>query len=213
MCCRPKGHQHRSSPLSLFPTSALELISSIEPPKFAQTTRPSSTHSLSFLISAKLRTRTLAPGTPKISPSAPWRSPLYKVGGSPPSRKEQSLPVRKILPASSRRHLDQHGSSPFPLSTPPDIRASCIDTHSAQTEMSFADDPRDNESSTAHKTNSCAATWTTPAPIIVLQKSARRSTATQPAHLANRSHSSPSPMECGAPAPLLTNRQIHPIHL
>jgi hypothetical protein len=199
----PKATSPHARIFHHFFSSASLLISSISPPKFAQTIRPSATHSLSSLISAKLRTRTLAPGTPKISPSAPWHSPLYKVDGSQPSRKEQSLPAHKALPASSCRPLRQLGSSPFPSSTPPGIRASCIDTHSGPTEMSFADDPRDNESSTAHKTNSCAATWTTPAPIIVPQKSARRSTATLPVHLANHSAES-AHMECGAPAPLLT---------
>ncbi len=53
-------------------------------------------------------------------------------------------------------------------------------------ETSSANDRADNESSSAHKTNSSAATWTTPTPIIVPQKPHRRPASTQPAHLANR---------------------------
>ncbi len=52
---------------------------------------------------------------------------------------------------------------------PSGTRANYIDTHSHPTDTSSADDRPDNESSTAHRTNSSAATWTTPTPIIALQ--------------------------------------------
>jgi hypothetical protein len=145
------------------------LISSISPPNCAQTTPPSSTHSLSSLISAKPRTRIPSPGTPKISPSAPPHNPQYKVDENPPARKGRSLPAHTTLPASSRHPLRPPENTPSPSSTPSDIPASCTDKRSHPTETSSANDPRDNESSSAHKTNSSAATWTTPTPIIVPQ--------------------------------------------
>jgi hypothetical protein len=107
--CRPTSPPNPLFSLLLYFIASLlrlpSLISSISPPNSAQTTPPFSTHSLSSLISAKLRTRIPSPGTPKISPSAPPHSPLYKVDESPLDRRGRSLPAHTTLLASSRHPL------------------------------------------------------------------------------------------------------------
>ena len=158
--CRPST----SSPHRYLFTSAFRPISSISPPKYAQTTPPSSIHSLFSLISAKPRTRTPAPGRPKTSPSDPPHNLQYKVGESPPFHTCKPLPTRTTLPASSRHPLRRLENIPSPSNTPSDIQANCIDKRSHPTETSSADDRPDNESSSAHKINFFAATWTNPNP-------------------------------------------------
>ena len=165
---------------SLFPY----FIASISPPKSARTIPPSSIRSRSSLISAKLRTRTRAPGTPKTSPSAPPQSPRYKGCENPPCRTCKLLLVHIIRRAYSRYLLHRPGSTPSPSNTPSDIPDNYTGTHPPET--SSADDRQDNESSSAHKTNSSAATWTTPTPIIGPHKPRLPPAATLPAHLANR---------------------------
>lgn len=132
-------------------------------PSYVQTTRKSAIHPGSSRAAARLRTRTLEPDIPKISPSCSPRSPRCRAGESHPSRTRKWPPARKMLLVLVHQPLPATGSSPSLRNTPPDILASCTGTRSRPAGNSSANGRRDNESPVAANTNSCAATWTAPA--------------------------------------------------